>query len=314
MKNFLIIFALVFCGLVAFPVHAVGGKVVVEALSKWGDDLLEVGAKVSGRTLSKAEKATLGKVLMKSAITYGDDAMERIIRKGGLEVLEQSAKHGDDFLRLCKAVPDASRALAMHTDDLLPIAKRIGPDFLRLECKAPGLAKRIVEEFGDDAARVVLAKSPGYSARLLSFAGKADSPATKTMLYECYKNSKNSKAFLDSLNWKHIMAGGLSVSMITAAYKVSDGIQEGISNPEVAKDVFNNGVNKLFYICLIIVGLFAIFVIFKGCPFASKQLKKSIAIWRQPETVAATDAHAASSDAHEQTPAAESSQDNANAG
>jgi hypothetical protein len=283
MKQILIAILVVFGGFVALPVQAAGGKVITEVLSKWGDDILEAGAKVSGRTLPKTEKLALGKLLTKYAAKYGDDAMEQIVRRGGLEVLEQGAKHGDDFLRLCKAVPEASRALAMHTDDLLPIAKRIGPDFLKLECKAPGLAKRIVEQFGDDAAKVVLNKSPQYSGMLLKYAEKADSPATQKLFYECYKNSKAPQKFFEALSWKHIMAGGLSTAAVIAAYKVSDGVEdglrEGLSNPEVAKEVVKEVANKSSYLVAALV-----VIAFLMCPFASKQLRKSIAVWRKPPT------------------------------
>lgn len=279
MKHLVIAILVVLCGFVSSPVQAAGAKVLTKVLSKWGDDVLEAAAKVSGRTLPKTEKVALGKLLTKYATQYGDDVMEQIVRRGGLETLEQAAKHGDDFLRLCKAVPEASRALAMHTDDLLPIAKRIGPDFLKLECKAPGLAKRIVEQFGDDAAKVVLDKSPEYSGMLLKYAEKADSPATQKILYECYKNSKNSSKFLEALDWKRVMAVGLTVSAVTAAYKVSDGVgdglREGLSNPEVAKKVVHG------FWAFAAVGLVIAFLMF---PSASKQIRKSIAVWRKTAT------------------------------
>ena len=207
-----------------------------KTVSKIVDETLEIAAKRSGRVLSKTAEKKLGVELLEMAGKYGDDVMP-LVREGGLEVLEQGAKHGEDFWRLCKQVPSASRAMALHADDLIPLAKRIGPEVLEIEAKSPGMAARIASEFGDDAVKVLAKHNPQDATRLLGYAAKADSPETSKLLYETYAKSSNPSAFLDNLNWKHIMAGGLSAAAIVAAYKTSDGLQEGLKNPEVAKEV-----------------------------------------------------------------------------
>ena len=263
-RFFLILFAV---ALFAFPVRAgVTSKVLSETV--------EAAAKSSGRVLSRSMKVGFGKTLAKFVAQYGDDILP-IVRRGGLEVLEQGAKHGDDFWRLCRAVPGASRSLALHADQLLPLARRIGPAVLKLEQKAPGLAVRAAAEFGDDGVRA-LAKIPAEDLpRLLGFAAKADSPATRKLLFDSYCASKAPGQFLDRLNWKHIMAVGLSASAITAAYKVSDGVQTaaaelGEKHPEIAREVVSDTLAPFRYILYVLAALLA-------GPFAVTRIRRIIA-------------------------------------
>lgn len=207
-------------------------------------EAVETAAKVSGKNLTKATRKAAQKALAEAFAKYGDDAL-RAARHGGLEAIKCGAKYGDDFWRLTRgAAPHAVRSLALHADDLMPVAKRVGAEFMLLESKAPGLGAKVVAEFGDDAARAIARTAPpGDIAKLAGYAAKADSPATKKLLAECY--GKKGHRFLEKLNWKHIMATGLSAAAVTAAYKVSDGVEEGLKtaakeNPEqFAKGFFS---------------------------------------------------------------------------
>lgn len=196
-------------------------------------ETVEAASRISGKTLSKTAKAALQKTLTRAFLKHGDEAL-RTARTGGLEAIKQGAKYGDDFWRLTKnSSPQAIRSLALHADELMPIAKRLGPDFMRLEGKVPGLGAKVVAEFGDDAAlRLARTAPPEDIAKLLGYAGKADTPATKKLLLEKYHTGGSQ--FLNNLNWKHIMATGLSAAAITTAYQLTDGVQEGLK--EVAKN------------------------------------------------------------------------------
>ncbi len=79
--------------------------------------------------------------------------------------------------------------------------------------------------------------SPEEVLRLLGYMAKADSPATKKLFAETVMKSKETSVFLRALNCKNIMTGGLTTAAIIFAYKVSDGLQEGVKNPEAAKHV-----------------------------------------------------------------------------
>lgn len=224
-------------------------------------ETIEIAAKVSGRVLSRSSGKAAEKILKKVVQQYGDDAL-KVVKNGGLEAIKQGRKYGDDFWKLAKhATPQTVRSLALHADELMPVAKRIGPQFIRLENKVPGLASKVASEFGDDAVRY-LAKnaSPNDVSKLLGFAGRADSPATKNLLFEKYRRGGSS--FLKKLDAKKILAIGLTASMITAAYKVSDGIETGIeqvakNNPETFQNVLGNIVLPFQILVGVSVVLFA---------------------------------------------------------
>ena len=261
---FLILFAVV---LFAAPVHA---GVTAKVISK----TLEAAAKRSGRVLTKGMKVRLGKTLAQSVAKYGDDILP-LVRRGGLEMVEQGAKHGDDFWKLCRAVPGASRSLALHADKLLPLTRRVGPAVLKIEQKTPGLAARVVKEFGDDGAKALANAPAGDLPRLVGFASRADSPATRKLLLDCYRKSAAPGKFLEHLNWKHVMAAGLSAATITAAYKISDGVEEatkklGQEHPEIAREVIKDTLAPFRYILYAFVALLA-------GPFAISRIKRSIA-------------------------------------
>ena len=259
-----------------FCLEAGGAKLVTKAV----EETLEAAAKRSGRVLSKSAEKKLGLELLEIAGKHGDDVMT-LVREGGLEVLEQGAKHGDDFWRMCRQCPGASRALALRADDLIPLAKRIGPEVLQIEARTPGMAVRVAEEFGDDAVKVLARQNPQDTTRLLGYAAKADSPETAQLLYKTYSQSSNPAGFLERLSWKQIMAGGLTASMVVAAggaaagmYQIGDGLQEGLRNPEAAIRVSEAvtqpvkfGLAGLVTISLAVFGFFA----FLLCRKAVKQ-------------------------------------------
>ncbi len=203
-------------------------------------ETIEAAIKISGKSMSRASRKAAELSLKKLVSKYGDDAL-KMVRHGGVEALQIGEKYGDDFLRLAKnASPRAIRSVTLHADELLPIARKLGKDFMMLEGKVPGLGAKVVAEFGDDTA-VMLARNASADdiSKLLGAAAHADSPATKKLLVETYKTGGSK--FLEKISWKHIAAAGLSAATITAAYKVSDGVEEGLEtlaekHPETFKD------------------------------------------------------------------------------
>ena len=176
--------------------------------------------------------------------------------------MKVAKKYGDDVWKFASKAPAGARALAMRPKELLPLTRRIGTEVLELEAKSPGLTKHVVKNFGDDGVRYFAKHVPANDAtRLVGYAGRADNPATRQMLMDYYK--KGGTHFLDKLNWKHIMSGGLSVAAITAAYQVSDGIQEGLttvaeSSPETFKETTGHVIDRLTMPVIIPATLFGI--------------------------------------------------------
>jgi hypothetical protein len=181
--------------------------------------------------LSPAAKVGMKQTLGRAALEYGDNAL-LAAGEGGVELFEAGAKYGDEVWRLCAKVPGSARALAISPATLLPLAKRIGPDLLIMETRAPGLAAKAVQYFGDDGIRAQASTgNPADMGRLIGYAGRAESDQARKLLLDGYL-AKGGR-FLNNFNWKSVMAGGLSTAAIVAAYKTSDGIQTGLV--EVAK-------------------------------------------------------------------------------
>ena len=202
----------------AFAVPASISKKVIQ-------ETIKLAAKKSGKTLKPAMRKAAEKALLQASKQYGDDVI-KIVGKGGLETLEQGTKHGKVFWELCGHAPKAARSLAMHADDLMPIAKRIGPDFMKLEACVPGMGKEAVKCFGDDAVKMISKMPADDAAKLIKFGAKADSPKTARLLLEgCQKTSGT---ILKHLDGKRIVALGLSASMVVAASNISNGLEDGV--------------------------------------------------------------------------------------
>ncbi len=250
--------------------------------SKVIQEVLEQAAKVSGKTLTPASKEAAEIAMRKAIASHGDDIM-RIVRVGGLETLEQGAKHGDDFWRLCSHSPRAARSLALHADDLLPIARRIGPEVAELEARAPGMTLQIAEHYGDDGIRA-LTKAPADDiSRLVCGAQNADSPATRELLLNMYKKSKDGAKFLNKIDWKVVAATGLSASAIISAYKLSDGVETVIEQegPAVTKNI----ANTMRYVSWSLIVIFALLLLGLFRPLLKNAIEKKLQKDKQSQKV-----------------------------
>jgi hypothetical protein len=189
---------------------------------------VEAAAKVSGKSLSPAARSAAVSALTQAVTKYGDEAI-RITRQGGLETLKQGMRYGDEFWRAARhADPAALRSLALHTEELLPIAQRIGPAFLKLEAKVPGLGAKAVSVFGDDAVKALAELPADDTLRLLGLAQKSRKKGIEKMLLKAYSLVPDKEKFLTAFDWKKIMATGLSSAAVIAAYKLSHGAEEGL--------------------------------------------------------------------------------------
>jgi hypothetical protein len=209
-------------------------------------EAVEQACKVSGREgLERTARESAEQAVAVAVRRHGPAAAEAVSR-GGLELLEVGARHGDDVLRLAKAAsPAGQRALALQADRLVPLARRYGPLVLDLEARAPGLGGRVFSTFGDDIGNAVARKAATEDLpRLVLAAERADSPATRALLWSRYQQGGG--AFLKAIDWKVVLAAGTSVAIINAAHRATtpyvamgDSIRE---NPEIA----GKAVDRMF--------------------------------------------------------------------
>lgn len=164
-----------------------------------------------------------------------------LVTDGGLELFEAAARHGDDVIAIAgKVGPATRRTLALEADRLVPLARRYGPEILDLEAEAPCLARRVAESFGPDMVGP-LARNAAASdlPRLLAAAERATSPAARELLWmRCLEGGSQ---FLKWIDWRVVLATGLSVAVIDAAHRVTAPLAaagETIrKNPEAAKQL-----------------------------------------------------------------------------
>lgn len=223
-------------GLIAVSVLLIAGTVsrpqatlvrpLTRGLLRYADEAIEAAARLSGRHLDDVSRAALRKTVATAARRHGDDVLTAM-RHGGLELAEAAAKHGDDVWKWSSRVPGAARSLALHADDLVPMTRRLGHNVLRLEAKAPGLPNMLTARYSDDIMRsFVRTVRPDDATKVAGFLGKTDGSATRRLFLKRYGET-NGK-ILEWLDWKMVMAFGLTAAAVTSAHEVSDGVQEGL--------------------------------------------------------------------------------------
>lgn len=248
-----VVLALILISIFGVSLAAPAGKLISETI--------EIAAKKSGRVLSLASKEAASEMLEKAVAKYGDEVYD-IVKKGGLEALEQGSKHSDDFWTLCSKNHKFVHVLTKNADELIPLAKRIGPEVLEFEIKNPGMASRIVSEFGDDAAKKLLNVPSKDVVRLTGYAKYADTPATKKVLFDDYLE-KGDKVLKElEKHKKLIITSGLTVAIIkgidNASSAFGDGIRDGI---RIATEKAPLAFHGVIVMCVaIIVGVFALFL------------------------------------------------------
>jgi len=184
-------------------------------------ETIERACVVSGREVAERGARESFERAAAAAVTRQGPGAARAIQHGGLELLEATARHGDDVLAFAKAAgPAGQRALALEADRLVPLARQYGPAVLDLEARAPGLGGRVFTTFGTDLAPAVAREAATEDLpRLLLAAGRADSPATRAMLWEGYQ--RGGRGFLERIDWRVVMATGASVAVIDAAHRTT---------------------------------------------------------------------------------------------
>jgi len=185
------------------PANGFGGRPALE--------VIEQLSKAAGRPAAKGTTEALERAMIREGSIALDAA-----RRGGLGLPEAAARHGDDVFRFAVRVPESAAALAARSDELLPLARIYGDDFLRLEARVPGL--------GDDAARLFsekdslrrLANLPSEQAReIVSYANYATNAKVSMQLLRAVE--RGGPEVLSRLDPKKILALGLSSAMIVAA-------------------------------------------------------------------------------------------------
>lgn len=224
---------LMFVVVVAFSHSAlagVGGLMIKGAFRTW-DEIAKVALKASGKAVAPDAVKASAKTLEKAASRCGDDIAE-VAMRGGMEVAEQSIKHGGAFVRYVKAAgaysDDAVKAIARNADDVVRYTAKYGDDVVVLGCKAPGVFTHgiaLVEKSGvknvGQTLKVIATQIPEEQIPQVFGAIQKNPTVAKQFLEGV---AKGGKYFVDKifyLNGRQILAGTLGTAAIAAAVRLT---------------------------------------------------------------------------------------------
>lgn len=285
MRNAVLPYALTLCVLVNawFPATAgVTSKVTGEII----EETLDLAARRSGREISeRTAKKAATETLERLTKTYGDDVL-RIVREGGIELVEAVPKYGDEVIEVAlKSSPAARRALAKNVPELLPLAKRVGAEAIELEAKSPGLATKVFKTFGDDAGLIVAKNIPTEDVpRFLLYAEKADSPATRDLLLKSYQ--KEGPSLFERIPAKLVLAGSLTGAMLYGTHELTEparAMGDAIrKNDDVAVTAIQASI-RWGAICIFVV-IVSLLWRFRLMPWHGSRKKPAVGSKEEPKT------------------------------
>lgn len=224
-------------------------------------EAVEFAFKKSGQEVAeRASREAVEQSVEAGVKKYGPRAAQAVA-EGGVELVEATAKYGDDVMRVAvEATPAARRVLALEPGRMLPLVRELGEEALEIEAKSPGLARRAFTTFGDDGARQIARQVPADDLpRLLKYAEQADTPETRRLLLDAYK--KEGPSIFERIPASLVLATGLSASMIYGTHRATaplDATADAIrDNPDIARDTAN-GFVWVFGIVAILATIFVL--------------------------------------------------------
>lgn len=204
------------------------GLVIKGALKTW-DEIAKIALKVSGKSASDDAVKAAAKTLSTASGKYGDDVAEAAMH-GGIEVAEQTVKHGGGFAKIIgdalKMSPTGLREIALHSDDVIKFVGKYGDDVLRIS-KAPGMIERgvpLLEEcLGSNAGRSIKAIGGLSAEDIPRTIGAIEKNKSVARLFAAHVERFGTH-FVDQvfkMNRGQIMAGTLGAAAIVAAVNVT---------------------------------------------------------------------------------------------
>ncbi|MEZ5387194.1 MAG: hypothetical protein R3F13_16925 [Prosthecobacter sp.] len=231
MKSILTLLVASFLSATAAQARSLAGHLVVQAMKVSGREALEVGAREA------MERAAANAIRV-----LGGEAAEKIVQRGGLELLEASLHYGDDILRHAARVTDAARYLGMRPQEGMSLVARLGDDALLLEARTPGMAEKAATLLGRGAL-APLSKAPAEEVtRLVGYAARAESNQIRATLLDGWQ--KHGVWILNELDKRKslILTGGLTASMLVIADGGHDMLQD---IPEKAPQLLAGPANTI---------------------------------------------------------------------
>lgn len=211
------IFTVFFLSLIVVPCSTgQTSKVVGKVTTKVAGTLAKETCDQIAKELLQEGSAGLAKRLPEQSVASLRTQLSRTI-----------GEHGEEVVTLARRIPEAIPALANRASVLLPLAKNMGDDILRIEARAPGLAEAASNVYGKSNLPRLLALPDEQMRQVLALSTHAVDSQAASMLLRA--TEKGGSAFLKQLSPSVIVASGLSVALIRAAGGATD-IAEGIKD------------------------------------------------------------------------------------
>jgi hypothetical protein len=182
-----------------------------------------------------AEKAA-AELLEEATVEAGKEVAEESSKTLQAQLAKAAGKYGESVTAMARRVPEASTALATRAPQLVPLAEKFGDDILRLEARAPGFGELAAVSFGKQDLPRLLKLGNREMKSVVALATHSTEPRAARLLLE--GTEKGGKSFIEKISARQVLAGGLSVAAVLAAYRAA-GIFE--SSPEIAV----NGATKV---------------------------------------------------------------------
>ena len=180
-------------------------------------------------TLEKTAAEAAEKSAAAAIRTLGKEGAREAVERGGLQLLEAGARHGDEVWGLVRRAPEITHYVASKPGEALGLVRRFGDDAVRLEARAPGMAETAAALFGPKSLAVLAKADPGEINRLVGYAQKATSAEARTRLWELWH--KRGSGILATLD-KHkllILTSGLTLAILDTAHSAGGGLKTGFA-------------------------------------------------------------------------------------
>ena len=245
MKRHTLLFVLAVCSLASVPATATAGPAAVAT-----KQLLRWFAKESGEKGAK-ELAEIGgregleTILERAAKEGVVDLAVVVAKKQGPAALRAAASDPRVLLPAIRELPEALAergvaALLRDADRLTPLIKKYGPDVLEAEAKHPGVAAKLIAQFGDDGVDAV--KAAASTDDVIALARWADEigalpPRVRGGVLDAFAKAPEKVAAELARPGFVLSAGGAGALMIAAGYtpEAVDRIVEELGGGEVTR-------------------------------------------------------------------------------
>lgn len=174
---------------------------------------------------------------------------KQTVKKLGQEATESGLKVG---------LKQGGKAMIKNSDKIAyPLIKKATMETAEQAVTSPKIMQKLVLNYGDDAALTIIKKvPPSEMPKFLRYIDAADSPATKKLLFECFK--KEGSDLFKRVTPSMVLATGLSASMLYGTYRATTPIVATAESIEKSPEVANNYVNKFQdSIKEILIGIFS---------------------------------------------------------